>query len=75
MIVPLVYIVVFLLTFFAASFAVARCSCCDDPTDPETLLLLAGFALMWPVMVPLLAATFLLMVIAILAKKLTGGAK
>ena len=75
MIVPIVYIVVFLLTFFAASFAVARYSCCDDPADPETFFLLVAFALMWPVMVPLLAATFLLMGIAMLAKKLTGGAK
>ena len=74
MIVPIVYIVVFLLTFFAASFAVARCSC-DDPTRPDTFLLLVASALAWPVTVPLIAAILLLMGIAILAKKLTGGAK
>lgn len=74
MIVPIVYIVVFLLTFFAASFAVVRSSC-DDPTHPDTFLLLVASALAWPVTVPLFAAIFLLMGIAMLAKKLSEGAK
>lgn len=74
MIVCIVYVVVFLLVFFAASFAGARCSC-YDPTRPDMLLLLVALALLWPVSVPLTAAIFLLMGIAILAKKLTGGAK
>jgi hypothetical protein len=74
-IVPIVYIVVFLLTFFAASFAVARYCHGEDPIKPETFFLLAGYALMWPVTVPLFAAILLLMGIAILAEKLTGGAK
>lgn len=69
------YIVVFLLLFFAASFAVARWSREKDPTDPDTFLLLVGFALAWPVTVPLTAAIFLLMGIALLANKLAGGAK
>lgn len=75
MIVPIVYVVVFLLTFFAASFAVARYCLCDDPTDPGTFYLLVGFALVWPVTVPLFAAIFLLMGIAMLAEKLSGGTK
>ena len=68
------YIVLFLLLFFAASFAVARWSR-EDPTAPNTFLLLVGFALAWPVTVPLTAAIFLLMGIALLANKLAGGAK
>ncbi len=68
------YIVVFLLLFFAASFAVARWSR-EDPTAPDTFLLLVGFALAWPVTAPLAAAIFLLMGIAMLAIKLSEGAK
>ena len=75
MIVPIIYVVVFLLTFFAASFAVARYCYGDDPTDPGTFFLLVGVALVWPVTVPLFAAIFLLMGIAMLAEKLAGGAK
>lgn len=75
MIVPIVYIVVFLLTFFAASFAVARYSRCDNPTDPDTLWLLVPSALMWPITVPLFAAILLLVGIAKLAEKMAGGAK
>ena len=74
MIVPIIYVVVFLLTFFMASFAVARYYC-EDPTDPGTFFLLVGYALMWPVTVPLFAAIFLLMGIAMLAEKLSGGTK
>ena len=71
----IVYIVVFLLTFFAASFAVARYSCCRDPTDPDTFLLLVGYALVWPISVPWTAAGFLLLGIAMLASELAGGEK
>ena len=71
----IVYIVGFLLTFFAASFAVARYSCYRDPTDPGTFLLLVGYALVWPISVPWTAAGFLLLGIAMLAKKLAGGAE
>lgn len=71
----IVYIVIFLLTFFAASFAVARCSYWDDPTDPDTFLRLVAVALAWPFTVPLTAAIFLLLGIAMLANKLSGGAK
>lgn len=70
----IVYIVVFLLVFFVASFAVARWSS-HDPTDPDTFLLLVGAALAWPVTVPLTAAIFLLFGIAMLANKLSGDSK
>lgn len=75
MIVPIIYVVVFLLTFFVASFAVARYCRCDDPTDPGTFFLLVGFALVWPVTVPLIAAILFLVGIAKLAEELSGGAK
>ena len=75
MIVPVVYIVVFLLTFFAASFAVARYSWRNNPTDPDVLWLLVPSALMWPVTIPLAAAIFFLIGIAKLAEKLAGGAR
>ena len=71
----IVYIVVFLITFFAASFAVARYSYYDDPTDPDTFLLLVAAALAWPFTVPLTAAIFFLLGIAMLAESLAGGAK
>ena len=71
----IVYMVVFLLAFFVASFAVARCSSCDNPTDPDTFLLLVAVALAWPLTVPLTAAISLLFGVAMLAEKLTRGAK
>ena len=71
----IVYVVGFLLTFFVASLAVARCCRRDDPTDPDTFFPLVAFALAWPLMVPLTAAILLLLGIAMLAEELTGGAK
>lgn len=75
MIVPIVYIVLFLLTFFVASIVVARCSRCDDPTNPDTFWLLVSSALMWPITIPLTAAILFLIGIAKLAEKIAGGAK
>ena len=75
MIVPIVYTVVFLLTFFVVSVVVSRCSPWDDLTHPETFFLLAGYALMWPIMVPLTVAIFFLFGIAKLVEKLIGGVK
>lgn len=77
MIVPIVYIVGFLLTFFAASFAVARYCRCDDPADPDMFLPdmflpVVMFTLAWPISVPLTAAIFLLLGIATLAIKMAG---
>ena len=63
----IVYIVVFLLMFFVACFAVARWSY-QDPTAPDTFLLLVGAALAWPVTAPLAVAILLLFGIAMLAK-------
>lgn len=71
----IVYMVVFLLAFFVASFAVARCSSCANPTDLDAFLLLVAVALAWPITVPLFAAIFLLVGIAKLAEKIAGGAK
>lgn len=75
MIVLIVYVVVFLLVFFVASAAVARCCPCSNPTDPEEFLGLAAYALAWPITIPLTAAILLLFGIARLAEELTGGAK
>lgn len=66
------YIVVFLFTFFAACFVVARCCSLHDPTDPGMFLLLLGLALVWPVTVLLSTAGFILFVIARLAEILSG---
>lgn len=71
----IVYVVGFLLTFFVASFAVARCCWCADPTDLDTFFLLVAFALARPLTVPLTAAILLLLGIAMLANGLAGGAK
>ena len=68
------YIVVFLFTFFAASFMVARYSY-EDPTNPPTLLLLAGASLAWPITVPLSTVILLLFCIAKLADRLSRGTK
>lgn len=75
MIVCIVYVVVFLLTFFVASFAVARYSYRDNPTDPVVFWLLVPFALAWPIMVPITVAIIFLVCIAKLAEELSGGAK
>lgn len=66
------YIAVFLLTFFVASIVVTRFGC-DDPTSPDTFLPLVAFALVWPVTVPVTAVIFILVCIAKLAIKLSGG--
>lgn len=71
----IVYIVMVLLTFFVASFAVAHWSWCDDPTDPDTFLLLVGVSLVWPVAILLIMVILPLFGIAMLAKKLSGGAR
>ena len=75
MIVPIVYTVVFLLVFFVASVVAVRRSPCEDHTDPDTFWPLTGFALIWPITIPLTATMLLLMGIAKLAEKLAGGAK
>ena len=68
------YIVVFLLTFFAGCFSVARYSS-DDPTEPLNFIMLVGLSLIWPITVPLTTAILLLFCIAKLATRLSGGAK
>jgi hypothetical protein len=68
------YMVVFLFTFFAASFIVSRYSY-DHPTDPPIFLLLTGGSLIWPITVPLAVLILLLLGIAELAVRLAGGAK
>ena len=69
-----VYIVVLLFVFFAASFIVARYSN-DGPTDTPNFILLVGASLAWPISVPLTAAILLLFYVAKLADRLSGGAK
>ena len=68
------YAVVFLFTFFVASFVVSRYTY-DDPTHPPTLLLLAGASLAWPITIPLVSAILLLIGIAKLAIRMARGAK
>jgi len=63
------YMVVFVFTFFGASFVVARCSN-ESPMAPENFLLLVGLSLVWPITLPLAGAIFLLLGIACLAEKL-----
>lgn len=70
----IVYAVVSLFTFFVASFMVSRYTY-DDPTNPPTLLLLAGASLMWPITIPLALSLLLLLCIATLAIRLARGAK
>ena len=63
------YIAVFVFTFFAASFLVARCAD-ESPTEPGNFLLLVGASLAWPITLPLAGAAFLLLCIARLAERL-----
>ena len=65
------YIAVFVFTFFAASFLMARCTY-ESPTEPNNFFLLVGVSLVWPLTVPLAVAIFLLLGIASLAKRLAG---
>ena len=65
------YIVVFIFTFFAGSFMVARCTY-ESPTHPTNFTLLMGASLIWPITLPLTGAIFLLLGIACLAEKLAG---
>ena len=71
----IIYIVGLLLTFFAASLVVAIYCRFYDPTEPETFGPLVGYALVWPITIPFTAAIVLLLGIAMLAKKLAGGAE
>ena len=68
------YIVVFFFTFFAGSFMVARFGD-ESPTAPSIFLMLVGASLIWPITIPLTTAILLLICIAKLAIKLSGGAK
>lgn len=63
------YIAVFIFTFFAGCFLVARCAH-ESPTGPTNFALLVGAALVWPITVPLSVAIFLLFGIARLADKM-----
>ena len=65
-----VYIGVFLLSFFAESFVVSRYTC-EDPTSPDTFFPLVGLALAWPITIPFAAIIFLLIGIAKLAIELS----
>ena len=71
------YIVVFVFTFFAGSFLLARYGSESDesPTEPENFLMLVGASLIWPLTVPLTTAIMLLIYIAKWATRLSGGAK
>ena len=60
------YIVVFLFTFFVGSFMVAHNSY-KDPTEPHTFIPLVGASLVWPITIPLVVITLLLIGIAKLA--------
>lgn len=63
------YIAVFIFTFFAGSFLVARCAH-EPPTEPSNFLLLVGASLVWPLTLPLAVAVFLLFSIARLVEGL-----
>lgn len=65
------YIVVFVVTFFAGSFLIARCTY-ESPTHPTNFTLLVGVSLVWPITLPLTGAIFLLLGIACLASRLAG---
>ena len=65
------YIVVFIFTFFAASFLVARCAG-ESPTEPTNFTMLVGASLVWPLTLPLAVAIFLLLGIACLADNLAS---
>lgn len=67
-----VYIVIFLFTFFAGSFMVARYGD-ESPTKPLNFLMLVGASLIWPITVPLTLGIILLLSIAKLATILSGG--
>lgn len=69
-----VYIVVLSFTFFAGSFMVARHGH-EDPTEPSNFFTLVGASLMWPITIPLVAAILLLLGMAKLAERLSGGTK
>jgi hypothetical protein len=66
------YIAVFIFTFFAASFLIARCTY-ESPTEPTNFFLLVGASLVWPLTLPLAGVTLLLFGMAMLANKLAGG--
>ena len=65
------YIAVFIFTFFAGSFLVARCAH-ESPTKPTYFTLLVGASLVWPITVPLVVVIFLLYGIACLADDMAG---
>lgn len=65
------YIVVFIFTFFAGSFLIARCAH-ESPTEPTNFALLMGASLIWPIALLLVGAIFLLLWMACLAEKLAG---
>ena len=65
------YVAVFIFTFFASSFLVARCTH-ESPTEPTNFGVLIGTSLVWPIAVPLTVAIFLLFGIACLAKSLAS---
>ena len=67
----MVYIAVFVFTFFAASFLIARCTY-ESPTEPCNFTLSVGVSLVWPITVPLAGAIILLLGIASLANRLAG---
>lgn len=65
------YIAVFVFTFFAASFMMARCTD-ESPTEPTNFFMLVGLSLVWPMTLPLAGAGLLLLGIARLASALAG---
>jgi len=73
------YIVVFVVTFFVGSFLLARygSESGESPMEPLdfNFLMLAVFSLMWPITVPLATATMILIYVAKLATRLSGGKK
>ena len=63
------YIAVFIFTFSAGSFLVARFTH-ESPTSPTNFGLLVGASLIWPITLPLSVVIFMLLCIAWLADNL-----
>ena len=70
----IVYMAVFTITFFAASFLIARCTY-ESPTEPSNFLMSVGLSLMWPLTLPLAVTIYLLFVLARMAEALAEKRK
>jgi hypothetical protein len=68
------YTAVFIFTFFAGSFLIARFAH-ESPTEPSNFMMLVGASLAWPLTLPLAGAIFFLFVIARMADALAEKMK